>query len=404
MPRGRKRWNPDRALPDFSKTPTFVLIALRAERISRSAFCLWSVIRCFAWRDTVKGQFSPPPVDLKDEELQAWLRGLTRRYIYKLIDELEQAGLLKVTHEGGRRWLQLLAPSSSGDSRELYFTGQKRPDEDDEDEPLSGGEILPPPHPHSPSTGGAGGERKGEREFTANGVPGKSGSRGAALPSGSPPADSALPEGAEAIARVLREYGIFPGPAADIARKMHAEGVTPDKALDIIRGVLADTGSIGMAVYRLRQGIWDTAAQERALEKARRHRYGAVGREDRQFGKRLPEVPSGPPDADPEGSIRTVVGEMGTAEQVWRAALGLLELEMTRATFNTHLSPARLVAYDDGVFTVAVPSEYSRQWLERRLATVVLRALRQLTGRKEISVRFVTEAEWAAGPIAGEKA
>jgi chromosomal replication initiator protein len=76
------------------------------------------------------------------------------------------------------------------------------------------------------------------------------------------------------------------------------------------------------------------------------------------------------------------------ANRIWQAALGELQLELTRATFETWLRNSHLVAYEDGVFVVGVANTYARDWLENRLRSVVARVLTRLTGRTA-SVRFV---------------
>ena len=60
-------------------------------------------------------------------------------------------------------------------------------------------------------------------------------------------------------------------------------------------------------------------------------------------------------------------------EQIWQAALGELQLETTRATFNTWLRDTRLVAYEDGVFVIGVRNGYAKDWLENRLAPTIRR-------------------------------
>lgn len=76
------------------------------------------------------------------------------------------------------------------------------------------------------------------------------------------------------------------------------------------------------------------------------------------------------------------------AKRIWQAALGELQLELTRATFETWLRDTHLVAYEDGVFVIGVANSYARDWLESRLRSVVARVLTRLTGRTT-SVRFV---------------
>jgi len=76
------------------------------------------------------------------------------------------------------------------------------------------------------------------------------------------------------------------------------------------------------------------------------------------------------------------------ADQIWQAALGELQLELTRAAFETWLREAKLVAYEDGTFVIGVANVYAKDWLENRLNTVVLRTLSRLAGQT-VAVRFV---------------
>ena len=76
------------------------------------------------------------------------------------------------------------------------------------------------------------------------------------------------------------------------------------------------------------------------------------------------------------------------AKQIWHAALGEFQLEMTRATFDTWLRDSRLVTYEDGTFVIGVKNGYAKDWLENRLATTIQRTLSRLAGRPA-TVRFV---------------
>ena len=76
------------------------------------------------------------------------------------------------------------------------------------------------------------------------------------------------------------------------------------------------------------------------------------------------------------------------ADEIWQAALGELQLEMTRATFDTWVKPASLLSYEDGLFAVAVPNAYAQEWLQNRLTSTVKRVLTGIAGRS-IEVKFV---------------
>jgi len=76
------------------------------------------------------------------------------------------------------------------------------------------------------------------------------------------------------------------------------------------------------------------------------------------------------------------------AERMWQAALGQLQMELPRATFDTWVRDAELLAYEDGTFIVGVQNAYARDWLEDRMLSTVKRVLTGLAGRT-IEVRFV---------------
>jgi chromosomal replication initiator protein len=76
------------------------------------------------------------------------------------------------------------------------------------------------------------------------------------------------------------------------------------------------------------------------------------------------------------------------AEAAWKATLGELELQMTKATFNTWLKDARLLGTDNNDYIVGVRNDYARDWLENRLEDTIVRTLSTIVG-DPISVRFV---------------
>jgi chromosomal replication initiator protein len=91
---------------------------------------------------------------------------------------------------------------------------------------------------------------------------------------------------------------------------------------------------------------------------------------------------------------------MMNANQIWQAALGELQLELTRSAFETWLRDARLVTYEDNTFVVGVNNGYARDWLENRLCAVIVRTLTRLT-KKTVAVRFVVwEEPQAEEPVA----
>jgi chromosomal replication initiator protein len=80
------------------------------------------------------------------------------------------------------------------------------------------------------------------------------------------------------------------------------------------------------------------------------------------------------------------------AAHVWQAALGELQLQMTKPTFETWVKPARVVAYEDGEFIIAVPSAFTKDWLESKLLSSIKRALSGILGRS-VEVGFIVMPE-----------
>jgi len=77
-------------------------------------------------------------------------------------------------------------------------------------------------------------------------------------------------------------------------------------------------------------------------------------------------------------------------EQIWLAALGELQLQITKATFDTWVKDTQLVSCQDDVFIIKVPNEHSRDWLENRLLTTIRRTLIGIVGHL-VEVKLVAE-------------
>lgn len=75
-------------------------------------------------------------------------------------------------------------------------------------------------------------------------------------------------------------------------------------------------------------------------------------------------------------------------EQVWQAALGQLQLEMPKTTFDTWVRGTALLAYEDGTFVLGVNNAYAKDWLDNRLRSTIKRTLGGIAGRS-VEVRFV---------------
>ena len=68
------------------------------------------------------------------------------------------------------------------------------------------------------------------------------------------------------------------------------------------------------------------------------------------------------------------------AKQVWRAALGELQVSLSPANFETWLKDTALVAVDESRFRIAVPNGFAKDWLETRYRSLISQTLARVVG------------------------
>jgi len=81
-----------------------------------------------------------------------------------------------------------------------------------------------------------------------------------------------------------------------------------------------------------------------------------------------------------------------TPQSAWKATLGELELQMTKATFNTWLKDAVLLSCVENSYTVGVRNDYAKDWLTNRLHDTILRTLAAIKGQ-QVDVSFVVKSD-----------
>jgi chromosomal replication initiator protein len=79
---------------------------------------------------------------------------------------------------------------------------------------------------------------------------------------------------------------------------------------------------------------------------------------------------------------------MMNSNTAWEAALGQLQMEMPRSSFETWVRNAELVSYELDTFTIGVQNAFTRDWLDSRLKSMVCRFLSGLMNRPQ-SVQFI---------------
>lgn len=64
--------------------------------------------------------------------------------------------------------------------------------------------------------------------------------------------------------------------------------------------------------------------------------------------------------------------------ELWKAVLGEIELQISKANFKTWLQNTAIVDKKDGVVTIAVPNGFTKEWLENKYHKFILRSLRNI--------------------------
>ncbi len=82
------------------------------------------------------------------------------------------------------------------------------------------------------------------------------------------------------------------------------------------------------------------------------------------------------------------------AHRIWQAAQGKLQLQMTRATYDTWLKGTFAVSYEDGLLIVGTENPYAKEWLENRLLGTIKRTLAGILGHT-VEIRFIVRAHQA---------
>ena len=80
-------------------------------------------------------------------------------------------------------------------------------------------------------------------------------------------------------------------------------------------------------------------------------------------------------------------------EKIWQAALGELELTLSRANFTTWFKNTFISQYANDTITVGVPNTFTKAWLEKKYHSAILKALQKITDNKVRSLIYRVEAK-----------
>jgi chromosomal replication initiator protein len=79
--------------------------------------------------------------------------------------------------------------------------------------------------------------------------------------------------------------------------------------------------------------------------------------------------------------------ESGSAQQVWEAALGELQVQVNKPNYRTWLSKTHGIGYEKDKFVIGVPNTFVSEYLERNQRSLIEKVLKGIT-KNEVQVHF----------------
>ena len=94
---------------------------------------------------------------------------------------------------------------------------------------------------------------------------------------------------------------------------------------------------------------------------------------------------------------------MQSAKEIWKRALGELQIQVSKPNYNTWLGDSQGLTYQDNLFVVGVPNIFVAEWLSKRLYPLVRKTLVDITG-KDVDVQFMVRnhEDLSAGALASQ--
>ncbi len=84
---------------------------------------------------------------------------------------------------------------------------------------------------------------------------------------------------------------------------------------------------------------------------------------------------------------------MRSAQEIWEAALGELQLQINKPNYQTWLQGTRGIAYQDGQFIISVPNAFVAEYLDKNQRSLIKKTLIGLVHSSNIKVQFQTGSE-----------
>ena len=81
-------------------------------------------------------------------------------------------------------------------------------------------------------------------------------------------------------------------------------------------------------------------------------------------------------------------GEPLNLKALWAAALGEIQVGLSKGNYETWFKDTAIVSEEDDVFMIGVPNAFAREWLENKYRNQIRETLTRMLSRT-VDVRFV---------------
>jgi len=88
------------------------------------------------------------------------------------------------------------------------------------------------------------------------------------------------------------------------------------------------------------------------------------------------------------------------AQEIWEAALGQLQIQVSRPNYETWLKHTRGIEFQDNTFTIGAPNVFIAEWLKDRLLSLIKKTLAEIIGRN-VDAQFIVQAPGQEPPLLG---
>ena len=79
-------------------------------------------------------------------------------------------------------------------------------------------------------------------------------------------------------------------------------------------------------------------------------------------------------------------------EELWNAVLNNVQTKISKPSFDTWLKSTKAVALEGNTLTIAVPSEFAKDWLENQYTGLISDVIEEITGSK-LQIKFILETD-----------